>query len=232
LEGDAYMDIVEAINERRSIRAFKSKPVPQKVLKEIVEVALRAPSWANTQPWEFAIVGGRTLDDIREGFVTKSAELPNPDVPIPREFPEPFNTRRRAVGARVFEIKGIGREDKEKRTAWTMAGLRLFEAPNAIYILTDRSFYAQGDSINVWPIFDCGCVAENIMLLAAKHGIGTIAQIAAVMYPDVLRKILKIPNTKLIVIGIAVGYPDWDEPINQLYTDRASLSEVATWHGL
>jgi len=225
------MDIVEAINQRRSIRAFKSTPVPQKVLKEIMEVALRAPSWANTQPWEFAIVGGKTLEDIREGFVAKSAELPNPDVPIPRGFPEPYNTRRRAVGARVFEIKGIAREDKGKRVAWTMAGLRLFEAPNVIYILTDRMFYLQGDSTNVWPIFDCGCVAENIMLLATKHGLGTIAQIAAVMYPDVLRKILEIPDTKVIVIGIAIGYPEWDESINQLRTDRASAAEVATWHG-
>lgn len=225
------MDIVETIHQRRSIRAFKPNPVPQKLLKEIVDVALRSPSWANTQPWEFAIVGGKTMDNIREGFVAKSAGLPNPDVPIPKEFPEPYNTRRRAVGAQVFEIKGIKREDKEKRIAWTMAGLRLFEAPNAIYILTDRSFYKQSDSINVWPIFDCGCVAENIMLLATKHGLGTIVQIAAVMYPDVLRNILEIPDTKLIIIGIAIGYPDWDEPINQLHTDRASLSEVATWHG-
>jgi len=225
------MDIVEAINQRRSIRAFKPNPVPQKVLDEIVGVALRAPSWGNTQPWEFAIVGGKQLEKIREGFVAKSSEPPNPDVPIPSEFPEPFITRRRAVGARVFEIKGIGREDKEKRVAWTMAGLRLFEAPNAIYILTDRSFYEQKDTINVWPIFDCGCIAENIMLLATKHGLGTIAQIAAVMYPGVLRKILEIPDTKVIVLGIAIGYPDWDEPINQLHTDRTALAEVVTWHG-
>ncbi|MBM4451999.1 MAG: nitroreductase [Chloroflexi bacterium] len=225
------MDIVEVISQRRSIRAFKPNPVPQKVLKEIVELALRAPSWANTQPWEFAIVGGKKLEEVREGFMARSSDIPNPDVPIPKEFPEPFNTRRRAVGASVFEIKGIGREDKEKRVAWTLAGLRLFEAPNAIYILTDRSFYLQAGSVNVWPIFDCGCVAENIMLLATKHGLGTIAQIAAVMYPDVLRKVLEIPDSKVIVLGIAIGYPDWDESINQLHTDRVPLDEVARWHG-
>ena len=225
------MEIVEAIHHRKSIRAFKPESVPQEILKEIMELALRAPSWANTQPWEFAVVSGRKLEEIRGAFVERVEEPPNPDIPRPREFPEPYDTRRRVLGRKVFELKGISREDKEKRRWWQLQGLRLFEAPCVIYIYIDRSFYLQGDGLNIWPIFDCGLVAENIMLLATKYGLGTIAQIQAVGHPGVLRKVLGIPDSKLIVVGIAIGYPDWDDPINQLRSEREPLDNVSTWYG-
>ena len=227
------MDIVEAIRQRKSIRAFKSTPVPKETLKEITEMALRAPSWGNTQPWEFAIVTGKKLEEIRQAFVEKAAaaEEDNPDIPRPREFPQPYDTRYRAIGRKVLELKGISREDKEKRKRWVLQGLRLFEAPCAIYIHIDRSVYQQGDMLNIWPLFDCGLVAENIMLLATRHGLGTIAQIQAVVYPDVLRKVLGIPDSKVIVLGIAVGYPDWDDPVNQFRSEREPLDNVSTWYG-
>ena len=227
------MEIVEAINQRKSIRAFKSDPVAQEILKEVMELALRAPSYDNTQPWEFAIVTGKKLEEIKQAFVKKAEEGRNPDtdIPRPREFPEPYDTRRRTIGRKVLELKGISREDKEKRGRWLLQGLRLFEAPCVIYIYIDRSFYRQGDGLNIWPIFDCGLVAENIILLATRYGLGTIAQIQAVVYPDVLRKVLGIPDSKLIVLGISVGYPDWDDPINQLQSEREHLDTVSTWHG-
>jgi len=227
------MDIVEAIQQRKSTRAFKSDPVPQEILKEIMELALRAPSWGNTQPWEFAIATGKKLEEIRQAFIEKAAAAAqdNPDIPRPREFPQPYDTRYRVVGRKVLELKGISREDKEKRRWWILQGLRLFEAPCAIYICIDRSFYRQGDGLNIWPVFDCGLVAENIMLLATRYGLGTIPQIQAVVYPDVLRKVLGIPDSKLIVLGIAVGYPDWDDPVNQLRSEREPLDNVSTWYG-
>ncbi len=227
------MDIAEAINQRKSIRAFKSGPVPKETLKEIMELALRAPSWANTQPWEFAIVAGKKLEEIRQAFVEKAAaeEEDNPDIPRPREFAQLYDSRRRVLGRKVLELKGISREDKEKRRWWVLQGLRLFDAPCVIYIYTDRSFYQQAAGLNIWPVFDCGLVAENIMLLATQYGLGTIAQIQAVAYPDVLRKVLGIPDSKLIVLGIAVGYPDWDAPVNQLHSEREPLDNVSTWHG-
>jgi nitroreductase len=83
----------------------------------------------------------------------------------------------------------------------------------------------------MWPLFDCGLVAENIMLLATRYGLGTVAQIQAVAYPDVLRKVLGIPDSKLIVLGIALGYPDWDDPVNELRSERDPLDNVSTWYG-
>jgi len=227
------MDIAEAIRHRKSIRAFKPDAVPQEILKEIMEIAVGAPSWSNTQPWEFAIAGGEKIAEIKQAFVEKAqaGEPTNPDLTPPKEFPEPYNTRRRALGIKIFEIKGIKREDKEQRKLWGLQGLKLFGAPCAIYIYTDRSFYRQGDVLNAWPILDCGLVTENIMLLAAKYGLGTVPQMQAVYYPQVLRKVLGIPDSKIMVLGIAIGYPDWDDPINQLRSDRDSLDEIANWYG-
>ena len=225
------MEIVEAIHYRKSIRAFKPNSVPQEVLKEIMELALRAPSWANTQPWEFAVVSGSKLEEIRQAFVERVEEQPNPDIPRPRKFPEPYDTRIRVLGRKIFELKGISREDKEKRRWWRLQGLRLFEAPCVVYIYIDHSFYLQGDGLNIWPIFDCGLVAENIMLLATTYGLGTIAQEQTVGHPGVLRKVLGIPDSKLIVLGIAIGYPDWDDPINELRSEREPLDNISIWHG-
>lgn len=227
------MDIIEAINQRKSIRVFKPDAVPKEVLEEIIGQALRAPSWANTQPWEFAIVGSQQVQEIGQSFVekVKAGEPMNPDLATPRGFPEPFDTRRRGVGRALFEVMGLKREDTEKRALWGLQGMKLFEAPNAIFILTDRSFYYQENGLNVWPVFDCGLVAQNIMLLAVNYGLGTIPEIQAVAYPDVLRKVLGIPDSKLIVLGIAIGYPDWDDSVNKFRSDREPLANIAKWYG-
>ncbi|MFC1893878.1 nitroreductase family protein [Chloroflexota bacterium] len=225
------MNISEAIHQRKSIRAFQPEPVSQEILKGIIELALRAPSWANTQPWEFAIVGGRKLEEIRRAFIAHKEEQPNPDLAPPREYPEPYDTRRRVLGRKLFEIQGISRDDEEKRKWWQLQGLMLFGAPSVIYIYIDRSFYFQGDSLNVWPIFDCGLIAQNIMLLATKYKLGTIPQIRAAIYPDVLRKILGIADSKIIVLGIAIGYPDWDDGINKFRSEREPFGSVTKWYG-
>ncbi len=225
------MDICEAVNQRKSIRAFKPDLVPQEVLGEIIELALRAPSWGNTQPWEFAIVGGRELEEIRTGFIEKAGEEPTPDINPPQQFPEPYDTRLRAIVAKLLETKGIRREDREGRDWWQLQQLRHFEAPSVIYIYIDRSFYFQADGLNVWPIFDCGLVAENIMLLATKYGLGTVLQAQAVIFPDVVRKVLRMPDSTLIVLGMAVGYPNWADPTNQVRSEREPLNKVARWYG-
>ena len=225
------MDILEAIAQRRSIRAFKPDSVPREVLTKLMEQALRAPSWANTQPWEFTIVDGEMLKEIQDTFAQKVETTPYPDVAFPAGFPQPYDARRRTLGVQLFEVKGISREDKEKRKWWLTQGLRSFEAPSAIYICIDRSFYFQGEGINVWPLFDCGIIAGYIMLLASRYGLGTIPQIQAVDYPDILRKVLRIPDSKLIVLGIAAGYPDRDDPINQFCSEREPLDKITTWCG-
>lgn len=219
------MEISEAINRRKSIRAFKLDPVPLDILKEILQQAIRAPSWANTQPWEFAVAAGKPLEEIRQGFLEKGLASASPDVARPPEFPKNYADRIRALD-KLNKLNT--REDWDSRR---VQNFKHFGAPAVIYLLTAREFYYQTKGLNVWALYDCGSVIENIMLLATKHGLGTIAQAQAVVYPDVLRKILNIPESKIIILGIAIGYPDWDNPINQFQTEREPLEKIATFHG-
>jgi nitroreductase len=222
------MDIKEVISKRKSIRGFKPDPVPQGTLMELMTLALRAPSWANTQPWEFAIATGKKLEEIRQGFIQLVDQEPVTDLAFPRVFPEPFASRRPAARA----APPGNRDEKERRKEQRVQGSRLYESPCVIYIYTDRAFYTQQDNkFNVYPIFDCGLIAENIMLLATNFGLGTIAAAQSVWYPEVLRKMLSIPDSKLIVLGIGIGYPNQEHPLYKIYSPRESIDKVVQWHG-
>ena len=225
------MDIIEAVNQRKSIRAFKADPIPQEILTDILENAVRAPSWANTQPWGFAVVTGTDLREIKKGFIAKKPGESDTDVPWPGEFPEPFNTRRKNGGAGLLEILGIDREDTEKRDQWRQESMKLFGAPFAIYILVNRAFFYQPNGMNVWASYDCGLVAQNIMLLATSYGLGTIPLANAVWHSSVIRKILQIPDSSLIVVGICIGYPDWEAPVNQFRSAREPIDKTVGWYG-
>jgi nitroreductase len=224
------MDIVEVIQQRKSIRAFKPDPVPRDVLNHIAELALRAPSWANTQPWELAIVSGAKLEAIKEAFSTQHGARALPDFPGPEEFPDAYKARFQNLAARMSEAAQKGRRGK-KAGEWYLQGPRLYGAPAAIYVLIDRSFFEQHTGLNVYPVFDCGLLAQNIMLLATDHGLGTIVQAQAVHYPNVLRQIMGLPESKLVLVGIAIGYPDWDNPINGFRSDREAVGSLVKWYG-
>jgi nitroreductase len=219
------MDISEAINQRKSIRAFKPAPVPMDTLKKILEESTRAPSWANTQPWEFAVATGKPLDEIRLGFLEKGLTSPSPDVPRPPEFPERYAARIRVLDK---QNRLVTQKDWDSRR---VQNFKHFGAPAVIYLLIRREFYYQTKGLNVWALYDCGAVAENIMLLATQYGLGTIVQAQTAIYPAVLRKALEIPESKIVLLGIAIGYPDWDNPINQFRTEREPLESITTWHG-
>src|SRR4030042_969906 len=220
------MEVIDAIKERKSIRAFKPDPVPLDLLKKIIEQALRAPSWANTQPWEFAIATGKKLKAIQDGFAKMGVQDPKSEVTRPYEFPEPYMARIRALQPK--DRKEMTKEEMEARF---MDNFRHYGAPVCIYLLVDKSILYQAKGINVWSMYDSGSAVQNIMLLATNYGLGTIAQAQAVVYPDIIRKELGIPANKLIALGISIGYPDWDNPVNKEHRDRESLDEIATFYG-
>lgn len=219
------MEISEAISQRKSIRAFKQTPVSREILNGILEESLRAPSWANTQPWEFAVVTGAPLEEIRDRFMKNLTKSPAPDLPRPPEFPERYAARIRVLDT---QNRLVTPKDWESRK---IQNFRHYGAPAVIYVLTGRNFYNQAKGLNVWALYDSGSVVQNILLLAAKHGLGTVVQAQAVAYPDVLRDVLAIPESKIFLLGIAIGYPEWDNPINQFRTEREPLESISTWHG-
>jgi nitroreductase len=220
------MDVLKAINERFAVRAYKSDPVPLDLLKKIIQQALRAPSWANTQPWEFAVATGKKLKAIQDGFVKRGMQEPKSEVARPYEFPEPYMSRIRALQPK--DRKEMTKEDMEARFK---DNIRHYGAPVCIYLLVGKSILYQSKGVNVWSLYDSGSVVQNIMLLATNYGLGTIAQAQAVVYPDIIRKVLNIPEDKLIALGIAIGYPDRDNPVNKEHRDREPLDKVAKFYG-
>jgi nitroreductase len=220
------MDVIDAIKERKSYRAFKPDRVPLDLLKKIMEQALWAPSWANTQPWEFAVASGKKLKEIQEGFVKKGMQDPYSEVARPPGFPEPYMGRIRAL-----QPKDRGEMTREEMEARFMDNFRHYGATTCIYLLVGKNFFQQPEGMNVWALYDSGSAVQNIMLLATNYGLGTVAQAQAVVYPDIIRKVLKIPEDKLIALGIAIGYPDLDNPVNQSRTTREPMEEVVKFFG-
>jgi len=227
------MDVVDAIKERKSIRAFKPDPVPLDLLKKIIELAQRAPSWANTQPWEFAVATGKKLKAIQEAFVKRGAQgMQNApvDVARPPDYPQPFTSRIKKMQAQ--ENRGRTSEaTKEEMEARLINNWRHYGASTCIYLLVAKNFLYQEKGINVWAMYDCGAAVQNIMLLATNYGLGTIPQAMAVVYPDIIRKELGIPEDKLIALGIAIGYPDLKNPINKDRRDREPIDEITKFYG-
>jgi nitroreductase len=224
------MDVIETINKRKSIRSFKPDPVPPDVLTKIVEGSLRSPSASNSQPWELAVVSGAKLEEIKQAYLDNSRSKPCFDVPIPLKYPEPWSSRQAEVMAGILGKLAIAREDKQKRIEWGLNAHRLWGAPSCIYIMIERSFYSADGITNVWNLFDCGLITQNILLIATANGLGSIPAIQPVLYPDILRKILSIPDSKLIILGIPLGYINSSNPVNQLHTMREPLEKVARFY--
>lgn len=222
------MDIVEAIRTRKSIRNFKPDPVPKEVLREILEIATRAPSAMNTQPWEFIVLAGDLLEKVKRANVEmlNSGESPRPEhsaVGWPSD--SVYRQRQVELAKQLFQLMEIPREDKEKRARWMERGFRYFDAPAAIIVLADRSLSEAG------PLLDIGAVMQNICLAALNYNLGTCIEDQGVMYPDVLRKFAGIPESKRIIIAIAIGYPNRDFPANRVESARAPIGSITTWCG-
>jgi nitroreductase len=224
------MDVIAAINKRHSVRSFKPDPVPPETLKKIVEGALRSPSASNSQPWELAVVSGTKLEEIKKAYIESTGKMPVLDISMALQYPEPWASRRAAVMAGILEKMGIAREDKQKRMEWGMFGSKLWGAPSCIYIMVDRDFYYANNATNHWNIFDCGLIAQDIMLLATEQGLGTIPAVQPVLFADLLRKLLDLPDSKLMVMAIPIGYEDTSHPANKFRTAREPLEKVAMFY--
>jgi nitroreductase len=218
------MNVSEAVEKRRSIRAFLKKPVPQKILEEILQAALRAPSWGNTQPWRLTLVEGETLQAMIKELVQSAVagETPRPDVEVPKDWPDAPARRYKENGKKLFKLLAIGREDKEKRNAHMLGMFRFFGAPQVIYIHIDRK-------LGPYSIFDTGLLAQNIALLAAEKELGTCFLGVSVRFADVVRRHTGLPESDQMIMGMAIGYPDADAPINRFRSDREPLEAVVRW---
>jgi len=171
------------------------------------------------------------LDDLKDALEQQflARAEPHPDFRPESLMPLTGIYRRRQVelAIELYQLLGISREDKEKRDQWMLKQLRAFDAPNVIIVSLDEAI-----SNSPIAMFNLGAVTQNIALLAVNFGLGTCIQGALVYYPDIVRRIAGIPQTKKLATGIAIGYPDWDFPANKLESTREPLANIVTWRGI
>lgn len=230
------MEVIEAIRSRRSIRSFKSDPVPRDVLEDLLEACRWAPNASNTQPWEFAVLGGRVLKEAKDRLVAKVKEQwdssrgafrsTNPDIPFP-DFPEPYLNRAVTLRAQIDSHQfPPGTEDLDrKRHGYLLYGSRFYGAPNAIILYTEKSICPKA-------ILDIGIMAQTIAIAALGYGLGTCLTSMVVFWPEIYRDLLGISESKLIGLGIAIGYPDSEALVNTFKRTREPLNTFTHWHGI
>ncbi|SFM50286.1 nitroreductase [Halopseudomonas yangmingensis] len=220
-----YQDVVFG---RRSIRAFKQQAVPRKVLEEVIEMAARAPSSMNTQPWHLHVLTGEPLDRIRAENTKRMLN----GVPPSKEsrgigsYEGAHRQRQVEIAVQLFEAMGIARDDKEKRQDWILRGFRQFDAPVSIVVTYDRVLQ-DGDIAQ----FDCGALVNGLVNAAWSHGLGCVVNSQGIMHSPVVRKHTGIPDDQVIMICVALGYPDEDFPANAVVSKRRPVNEVARFVG-
>jgi nitroreductase len=220
-----YDDVVFG---RRSIRGFLDRPVPRDVIREILHLAMRAPSSLNTQPWNFYVLTGAPLDRIRAGNVERNLA----GTPESREFRSHgayqgvHRERQIEIAKQLFAAMGIAREDQAARQDWVLRGFRQFDAPVSIVITYDRVL--QGGDI---AAFDCGAVANALVNAAWSRGLGCVINSQGIMQSPVVREHAGIPDDQVIMICVALGYPDDRFPANAVVSRRKSVDEAAVFLG-
>jgi nitroreductase len=222
------LEFDEVVSGRRSIRGYKPNPVPREVLEEVLELAIRSPSSMNTQPWHFYVVTGEVLDRIRR----ENTERNLGGVPPSREirshgaYEGVHRERQIEIAVQLFQAMGIERHDAERRQDWVLRGFRQFDAPVSVVVTYDRAL--EGGDI---AQFDCGAVVNGLVNAAWSRGLGAVVNSQGIMQSPVVRKHAGIPDDEVIMICVAMGYPDDSFAANQVISHRRPVAEVASFVG-
>ena len=220
------MNIIDALNSRYCCRRYSSDPVSKETVLKILEAAVRAPSWANTQPWEIYVAAGEVLERLRRAYLSNHEKGVggNPDLPRPAEWPPAMQKRTEDLMAERSMFLGHGRDDQAARQDLMLSNYHFFGAPVVIYLCMDRT-------LTSWSIFDLGLLAQSIMLVAKNYGLDTAPAVMLAIYPDLIRSELGIPDTLSIIIGIALGYADPEYRGNKFRSPRRSIADVIRLKG-
>lgn len=226
IEADETAVVDEAIVSRRSVRAFLPDPVDEATLRAILEIAARAPSGTNMQPWKVYVTSGETKQRIADAILNSGirAEKAVWDEYkyYPDQFFEPYLTRRRKVGFDLYGLLGIGRRDVDRMREQHDRNFTFFDAPVGMIFTVDRR-------LNKGSWIDYGMFLENIMIAARARGLHTCPQAAFAPYHRQIRPVLGIPEEEIVVCGMAIGYEDATKPENTLRTERAPVEEWVTF---
>jgi len=220
------MDALTCIRERMSIRAFEKRPVDRGVLREIIDTARWSPSYKNSQPWEVIVLSGARKEQLSSLLLDllEKGTPPCPDLPAPDSWPNREQAQIDRLYALRKEATGLDLNDPKIILAAKKANFKFYGAPHAIYLYQDAS-------LSSWSLFDLGLFAQSLMLAAHARGLGTVPQAFATDYSRQVKEFLGIPDSKRLVLGLSIGYPDLSSPANQLRTQRQPAEEFVTWDG-
>jgi nitroreductase len=229
----------EFVRSRRSVRDFRPDPVPDGALQEVIDDALAAPSWSNTQPYRIAVASGERAARIRDelgrrfdasaplrrgGRVAKARAwvtrqgLPDSDMRIPLAYPDELQPRRRATGFGLYEVLGIERSDRAARDRQMRRNFEFFGAPTALFVFVH-------EGLGAYSVLDAGFMLQTLLLSAHARGLGTCAQGALAMWAGPVRAEFEVPDHYRLVCGVSLGYPS-DQPVNRYAPPRPSADEI------
>lgn len=224
---DSVAHIVDqVIRSRRSVRAFLSTPVPRAEIETILDVAARAPSGTNTQPWQvYVLTGARKQalsDEIVRTFYDAEAMAEHHEEYdyYPEKWIDPFLARRRKIGLDLYGLLGLKRDNPEGMKAQQARNYHYFDAPVGLVFTMDRVM-GRGS------LLDYGMFMENIMIAARGRGLDTCAQAAFNQFHKIIARHLGLPPEQKVICSMALGYADPDKIENTLQTERVPVSEFA-----
>ncbi len=223
------MHVDEAIRSRKSVRRFLPTPVPAAVVSHILEVAARAPSGNNVQPWRVYVLAGEARDRLCTDIVKAAQEDPDRYQPeyayYPTSWFEPYLDRRRRCGFGLYATLGIARDDQAARERQMLRNYSFFDAPVGLLVTLDRR-------LNTGSFMDVGMFIQNVMVAARAQGLHTCAQAAFAWFHKVARQHLPMGDNEILLCGIALGHEDLQAPENAFITERAPLADFVSFHGM
>ncbi|MDR3511400.1 MAG: nitroreductase [Caulobacteraceae bacterium] len=220
------MNVTEAVGKRISVRAFRPDPVSGEQVREILEIAQRAPSGGNLQPWRVHALAGAPLAELKAKALAALAsglETPEYDV-YPPNLWDPFRSRRFVCGEDLYATIGIPREDRPARLRQLARNVEFFGAPVGLFFSLDRKLGPPQ-----WA--DVGMYMQTVMLLAVERGLATCAQEFWARLPGTVGEVLGLPDDHMLFSGMALGYADETAAINTLVTRREPFEAFAEMRG-
>ena len=216
------MDVSEAVDSRKSIRAFLDKAVDDSLIKELLEKTSRSASGGNLQPWQIYVINGDTMNSFHK-FQSEWTEPETPAYAIyPENLKEPYKTSRYEVADDMYSFLGIAREDKEERVKQVLKNYEFFGAPAAFFCFVDRQMGRPQ-----WS--DLGMFLQTFMLLAREAGLDTCPQEAWAMKQESVTAFVEAPDELMLFCGMAIGYQDESEKVNELRTSRRPVEDWAVF---
>ncbi|EJF85601.1 nitroreductase [Candidatus Bartonella washoeensis] len=216
---DSPIDIFQSILSRKSIRAFTDQPVTQETIKEILKFAARAPSGTNLQPWQVIVLNGKILQRVGEQLsqlVLSGVKGEREFDYYPRQWREPYLSRRRKVGLDLYKSLGIQKGEQEKMLHQKARNFTFFGAPVGFLFTIDHDM-----EMGSW--LDLGMFMQTLMLAARGFGLDTCCQAAFADYHKQIRTLLSVSSDRHIICGMALGYRDVNAPENNFETEREPI---------